>query len=314
MRPPWSMVIFTVLAGAGQGLWVMLILEQWGSFSNQAPATTSDAFLGPSLLAFGLLFAGLISAFFHLGRPSRAWRSASQWRTSWLSREIIVMPVVLGLAFVHGLQGVLELPAFFGPIWTVVAPLALLACLAMWICTAMIYGCLKFLQEWATPWTPVAFILFGLTGGALFFGLSRAVLPVEGLVVSKLLIGLMLLVSLVVKAIIFKRNAGLRPKSTLNSATGIPGNVRQVTMGIMGGSFNTREFFHGVSLGLMRQLRPTVLMLAFVLPLMMLFVLPLTAFTAGLIALVHLLGMLAERWLFFAQANHPQNLYYQRIA
>jgi DMSO reductase anchor subunit len=314
MRPPWSMVIFTVLAGAGQGLLVMLILEQWGSFSNQAPATTSDAFLGPSLLAFGLLFAGLISAFFHLGRPSRAWRSASQWRTSWLSREIIVMPVVLGLAFVHGLQGVLELPAFFGPIWTVVAPLALLACLAMWICTAMIYGCLKFLQEWATPWTPVAFILFGLTGGALFFGLSRAVLPVEGLVVSKLLIGLMLLVSLVVKAIIFKRNAGLRPKSTLNSATGIPGNVRQVTMGIMGGSFNTREFFHGVSLGLMRQLRPTVLMLAFVLPLVMLFVLPLTAFTAALIALVHLLGMLAERWLFFAQANHPQNLYYQRIA
>ncbi|MGA0005325.1 MAG: dimethyl sulfoxide reductase anchor subunit family protein [Burkholderiaceae bacterium] len=314
MRPPWSMVIFTVLAGAGQGLLVMLILEQWGSFSNQAPATTSDAFLGPSLLAFGLLFAGLISAFFHLGRPSRAWRSASQWRTSWLSREIIVMPVVLGLAFVHGLQGVLELPAFFGPIWTVVAPLALLACLAMWICTAMIYGCLKFLQEWATPWTPVAFILFGRTGGALFFGLSRAVLPVEGLVVSKLLIGLMLLVSLVVKAIIFKRNAGLRPKSTLNSATGIPGNVRQVTMGIMGGSFNTREFFHGVSHGLMRQLRPTVLMLAFVLPLVMLFVLPLTAFTAALIALVHLLGMLAERWLFFAQANHPQNLYYQRIA
>ncbi|MFZ9759586.1 MAG: dimethyl sulfoxide reductase anchor subunit family protein [Burkholderiaceae bacterium] len=314
MRPPWSMVIFTVLAGAGQGLLVMLILEQWGSFSNQAPATTSNAFLGPSLLAFGLLFAGLISAFFHLGRPSRAWRSASQWRTSWLSREIIVMPVVLGLAFVHGLQGVLELPAYFGPLWAVVAPLALLACLAMWICTAMIYGCLKFLQEWATPWTPVAFILFGLTGGALFFGLSRSVLPVEGLVVSKPLIGLLLLVSLTVKALVFKRNAELRPKSTLSSATGIPGNVRQVTMGIMGGSFNTREFFHGVSHGLMRQLRPTVLMLAFVLPLVMLFVLPLTAFTAALIALVHLLGMLAERWLFFAQANHPQNLYYQRIA
>ena len=314
MRPPWSMVIFTVLAGAGQGLLVMLILEQWGSFSNQAPATTSNAFLGPSLLAFGLLFAGLISAFFHLGRPSRAWRSASQWRTSWLSREIIVMPVVLGLAFVHGLQGVLELPAYFGPLWAVVAPLALLACLAMWICTAMIYGCLKFLQEWATPWTPVAFILFGLTGGALFFGLSRSVLPVEGLVVSKPLIGLLLLVSLTVKALVFKRNAELRPKSTLSSATGIPGNVRQVTMGIMGGSFNTREFFHGVSHGLMRQLRPTVLMLAFVLPLVMLFVLPLTAFTAALIALMHLLGMLAERWLFFAQANHPQNLYYQRIA
>jgi DMSO reductase anchor subunit len=25
-------------------------------------------------------------------------------------------------------------------------------------------------------------------------------------------------------------------------------------------------------------------------------------------------GLLAERWYFFAQANHPQNLYYQSIA
>lgn len=313
MRPPWSMVIFTVLAGLGQGLLVMLVLEQWGSFSRQAPATDSPVFIVPSMLAFGLLLAGLISAFFHLGRPSRAWRSASQWRTSWLSREIIVMPVVLGLAILHGLQGVLGLPALFGPLWTLVAPLALLACLSMWICTAMIYSCLKFLQEWATPWTPVAFILFGLTGGALFFGLSRVVLPVEGLLVSKPLIGL-LLASLAVKVLIFKRNAGLRPKSSLSSATGIPGNVRQVSMGITGGCFNTREFFHGLSLSLMRQLRPTVLMLAFVLPLAMLLLLPLTPFSAGLIALLHLLGMVAERWLFFAQANHPQNLYYQRIA
>ena len=30
--------------------------------------------------------------------------------------------------------------------------------------------------------------------------------------------------------------------------------------------------------------------------------------------LVHLLGLVAERWLFFAESNHPQNLYYQRIA
>jgi DMSO reductase anchor subunit len=24
-------------------------------------------------------------------------------------------------------------------------------------------------------------------------------------------------------------------------------------------------------------------------------------------------GLLAERWFFFAQANHPQNLYYQTV-
>jgi DMSO reductase anchor subunit len=29
---------------------------------------------------------------------------------------------------------------------------------------------------------------------------------------------------------------------------------------------------------------------------------------------VQYLGLLAERWFFFAQANHPQNLYYQTIS
>ena len=38
---------------------------------------------------------------------------------------------------------------------------------------------------------------------------------------------------------------------------------------------------------------------------------------AGLLVLafaVQYLGLLAERWFFFAQANHPQNLYYQTVA
>ena len=30
--------------------------------------------------------------------------------------------------------------------------------------------------------------------------------------------------------------------------------------------------------------------------------------------LLQYLGLLAERWFFFAQANHPQNLYYQTIS
>ncbi|MCK9215175.1 MAG: hypothetical protein WBI05_04125 [Rhodoferax sp.] len=35
---------------------------------------------------------------------------------------------------------------------------------------------------------------------------------------------------------------------------------------------------------------------------------------ASLVALVlQYLGLLAERWFFFAQANPPQNLYYQTI-
>jgi DMSO reductase anchor subunit len=37
---------------------------------------------------------------------------------------------------------------------------------------------------------------------------------------------------------------------------------------------------------------------------------------AALVAafVVQYAGLLAERWFFFAQANHPQNLYYQCIS
>jgi DMSO reductase anchor subunit len=30
--------------------------------------------------------------------------------------------------------------------------------------------------------------------------------------------------------------------------------------------------------------------------------------------LIQYTGLIAERWFFFAEANHPQNLYYQKIA
>ena len=33
-----------------------------------------------------------------------------------------------------------------------------------------------------------------------------------------------------------------------------------------------------------------------------------------LAALLQVPGLLAERWFFLAQANHPQNLYYQAVS
>jgi DMSO reductase anchor subunit len=55
--------------------------------------------------------------------------------------------------------------------------------------------------------------------------------------------------------------------------------------------------------------------LAFPLPLVLLSV-GLGAHVIGLLAaafLVQYIGLLMERWFFFAQANHPQNLYYQTV-
>ena len=84
----------------------------------------------------------------------------------------------------------------------------------------------------------------------------------------------------------------------------------------MGGSFNTREFFHGRSAAFVRSIKWFFLLAGFALPALLL-----VAGLAGapkvtiIVAFaVQYVGLLAERWYFFAQSNHPQNLYYQSIA
>jgi sulfite dehydrogenase (quinone) subunit SoeC len=308
MRPPWSMVLFTVIAGAGQGVFVLLAWGQLTGGSNSL-ARNPSLFSTLSFLSVILLLIGLISAFFHLGRPSRAWRSASQWRTSWLSREIIVMPVMMGIAALHGLQAVV--PAL-QPYGAALALIGVFIALAMWLCTGMIYGCLKFLQEWATPLTPLSFAMFGLASGALVQLATERLLGTGASAINILAAGL-LVIAAILKAVIFARNARLKPKSTLSSATGIPGRIRQISMGTMGGSFNTREFFHGASSALLKRMRVLVLVGAFLGPLVILALIGTSSAAVVAATLMHAIGMIAERWLFFAQANHPQNLYYQKV-
>ena len=58
------------------------------------------------------------------------------------------------------------------------------------------------------------------------------------------------------------------------------------------------------------------LLLTFVAPVILL-LLGIQQSVAGLLTaafVVQFVGLIAERWFFFAQANHPQNLYYQTIS
>src|SRR5512134_1865066 len=91
MKPAWSVILFTTLAGTGQGLFL-------AAFAGGARAEMV-------LVALVLTAAGLVASFFHLGHPERAWRSAAMWRTSWLSREVIVLPLFMVLVAGYGLTG-----------------------------------------------------------------------------------------------------------------------------------------------------------------------------------------------------------------
>src|SRR5512135_2345916 len=102
MKPAFSVIFLTTLIGAGQGLFLALFTHHSYALFGLLPMQ-SDAFYGwGSALALVFLGAGLIASFFHLGRPERAWRSAAKWRTSWLSREVIVLPAFMGVVFLYG--------------------------------------------------------------------------------------------------------------------------------------------------------------------------------------------------------------------
>ena len=84
----------------------------------------------------------------------------------------------------------------------------------------------------------------------------------------------------------------------------------------MGGSVNTRDFFHGKTLFFLRSIKTIFIVLVFAVPLLtLIFALFKPSMLILSIAIVSMyIGLLAERWYFFAEGNHPQNIYYQAIA
>ena len=311
MRPQFSIIFFTTLVGMAQGLLFFIALA---NLHNQS---IPNAFLTNLALpvAFVILVLSLIASFFHLGHPERAWRAAMMWRTSWLSREVIALPAVMAVTVVIFLYASFsEVPQW---LWIVL----LFTTIVLWVCTAKIYQCIRFIQEWSHPSTLTNFILLGATSGwillelliALWGDTSAQLIDAPLSVIAFVL----LFLSLNLKLWIWSRNRKLKPKSNLATATGIKGNnIRQTSMGLMGGSFNTREFFHHQTDKVIANIRKIILLCAYVIP-MILMAYAITSpnfLVITLALLINYLGLLAERWMFFAEANHPQNLYYQRVS
>ncbi|MDD2846195.1 MAG: dimethyl sulfoxide reductase anchor subunit [Rhodoferax sp.] len=313
MQPAFSVIFLTTLAGAAQGLFLALYGTEISGLGALSESDSQQFLSTASLVALVLTGLGLLASFFHLGHPERAWRSATMWRTSWLAREVIALPLFMLGLFLYGCAH------WFGvgnTKW--IGAVTVLLCLALFVATAMIYASVRFLQEWASPLTLVNYLLLGCASG-----LTLATLLAGGMGMSALVTpyafaaALLTLLAWVTRSAALMRNARLRPKSTLQSAIGIKHpRIVQKAQGFMGGSFNTREFFHGRSAQLLRSVKWAFLLLVFPLPLLSLALGVNTASTVLLLLafVLQYLGLLAERWFFFAQANHPQNLYYQTIS
>ena len=307
MNPAFSVVLFTTIAGAAQGLVVALALATLGGI-DMAPA-----FVARGLEIAGvMLMIGLLASFGHLGRKERAWRAVLMWRTSWLSRECLVLPAFIAWVALWWL--ILQ----SAPVGMFVPVVALALAASLWLCTAMIYACLRFIEEWAQPLTLVNFVLIGLSSGfVLVSALAASAGEGELLRLTAPVAIAATIAALVARVASLRRNAALRHRSTLQSATGIRSpHLVQKSMGMSAGAFNTREFFHGRTLALLKIVRQTFLICGFVVPALLALVAMLTAASVWwwLAVVSQSVGLLAERWFFFAQAQHPQNLYYQVVS
>lgn len=295
MRPAYSVLFLTTLIGAGQGLFIALFLCE---LLASAP---SDFLAVGSAIVILLCGAGLLASFFHLGHPERAWRTMMMWRTSWLSREVIALPAFMAAVFCYGVAHWMGLGHTL-----LIGAAAFALGLVLFVCTGMIYAAVKVLREWAHPLTLINFTLLGSASGMTLAAAYAGVSAPE--LMPALAKGAFALTALglLTRSASLMRNARLSPASTLQSAIGIRHpRIVQKAQGSMGGSYNTREFFHGKSAAFIRGIVPVFLLLSFVLPLLLVLTLPLLAFV------LQYAGLLAERWFFFAEGRHPQNLYYQ---
>jgi DMSO reductase anchor subunit len=287
MHPAPSLIVFTVLSGLGFGLlfWLGLGLRN----------PTGFAALVFYCLGYGLAGVGLIAAAFHLGHPERALKAFSQWRSSWLSREAVLSLAALLVMAPHAASA-----AFADRPLPVLGWLAALLALATLVATAMIYAQIRAVPRWHHWTTPSVFVLAALAGGAALAARTT------------LAMWLMLALALAMAAHWYFGDRRFRQSGTdAGTATGLGrlGRVRLLEPPHSGRNYLLREMVHVVGRKHAVKLRALALGLGALVPAALL---ALPASYAGVILalLAHAIGMAAQRWLFFAEAEHVVGHYY----
>ncbi|MFK7879788.1 dimethyl sulfoxide reductase anchor subunit family protein, partial [Roseobacter sp.] len=172
MHPAPSVIFFTTFSGLGFGLLFFLGLG--------FPAVTGWMAFAFFAIAYAMAVGGLLASTFHLGRPERAIKAFTQWRSSWLSREAWCAVIALVAMGLYGAGLV-----FFQ---TALAPLGIIGALfslATVFTTSMIYTQLKTIPRWNMGITPIKFLSLSLAGGALMAGqvsVALVLLTIAGVV------------------------------------------------------------------------------------------------------------------------------------
>ncbi len=312
MHPAFSVILFTTSHGAGYGLLALagvlaplglLPQDPWFGFATMA-------------LALGAATLGLAASTFHLGHPERAWRAYTQWRSSWLSREGVLATLTYLPAGLFGIGWVFagRLDGVWGAFGVTAAFLAIVTVFS----TAMIYRSLRTIHQWANDWVPVIYLANAVLSGAIWLNMLLLLFgrPWPGFAwfaAAAIAAGWAL------KIAYWRYIDTTRHPSTAGTATSLAayGEVRLFEAPHTQDNYLTEEMGYRARPTFVRRLRMFVHLALFAVPI------ALTAATAMLppaiggavMVFVFVLsgaGILAERWLFMAEAKHTVMLYYGR--
>jgi DMSO reductase anchor subunit len=309
MRPAYSVIVFTTASGAGYGLLV------WLAVTALFHGPSANVWFAASglLLALALITAGLLSSTFHLGRPERAWRAFSQWRSSWLSRE--------------GMFSIMTYPAavLFGALWLQLMPwtaalfpaalLTIVLCTATVYCTAKIYSSLSAIPQWRDPLVEIGYLVLSLATGAALLAFLAALFGLNAPVIGRLA-AVSMIAGAICKSAYWRRIDTAPLHYNIGQATGLGslGSVRQWEPPHTGENFVMKEMGYSIARKHSTRLRSHVLaafLMTAATTLAASLVTGALAMALGIVAVVCAgLGVLIERWLFFAEARHVSMLYY----
>ncbi len=319
MHPAFSVIFFTTLSGAGYGLLAAI------AFATLAQTQSARALLALLALALLMITVGLLSSLAHLGKPLRAWRAVSQWRSSWLSREGVlalltyVPALALGALLLPNLIAAdANLPVLHGNAWGIaICVAAIVGAILTVVCTAMIYASLKPIPAWRHPLVVPAYLLFSLLCGSALLAAGLSVFGALGGAGNglALLIAAAALATGATKLVYWRDLDRTALTVTRGDAVGLPNReIGVFERPHTDDNYLTREMGFVVARKHARKLRTIALLMFSGLPLVlaaMAWLLPASAIVAfPLAASAALAGALVERWLFFAQAKHLVTLYY----
>ncbi|ADO46103.1 sulfur reductase gamma subunit [Hydrogenobacter thermophilus TK-6] len=312
MHPPLSLIWFFLTAGTSIGLFSFIYLTDFLSLFGLNTSLPPNMILFSCVISLVLIALGAIGASFHLGHKLRAWKAIKRFHTSWLSREAVFSGAYGFTLLLYGVSYYFNLhPAvqhFFGISTLLLGWLSAFS-------TAMIYASNRFVLEWNTSLTVLYYLnMYLMLGSSAFLATAYHYKP--ELIKPYLLLALLFVFLGLALRIAFNVRQFFLKRPTINEALNLPHNrpVKVLDTGTTTNNYCTEEFYYRRGKEMLSFVLPLAYIFTFVIPLMLLLYSLISAnYKYAFYALAYaslFVGSALERWSFFVEGNHVQNLFY----